>query len=176
MEFGVVSRAFLADEAMGFGDRDAEVDDEILGGERVDFVFELLEPFQIFAALFARDASALMGEIGADVTVGDDGVAGGEVGFDFWFGFEAIAGVEKSGEVGIDGVERAEIAVQKLAGEFAEEAVVTRETDLAERDFAIGESADEHVELRPFSGAVNSFEDDEFSARGHFVILKSSIG
>jgi len=31
---------------------------------------------------------------------------------------------------------------------------------LTQRDIALGKGASEHVELRPFSGAVNSFEDD----------------
>ena len=67
----------------------------------------------------------------------------------------------------VHGVERAEFAIQKARDQFAEESIVAREAYLRERNSARGKSPREHFELRPFSGAVNSLEDDEFSARRH---------
>ena len=45
----------------------------------------------------AGDARGLMGEIGADVAVGEDNLALVQGGFEFGLGFEAIAGVEQGG-------------------------------------------------------------------------------
>jgi hypothetical protein len=165
----VVARAFLADESMRFGYRKAKVDHKIFCGQRVDLIFKLLEPLDKFAAFLSSNASTLVREIRADVAVGEHRVPGSQLGFDPGLRFVAIAGVKKRGEVSVDCVERPEVAIQKARDKLAKKSVIAREADLAEWDVALGKRAGEHVELRPFSGAVNSFEDDEFSARCHRV-------
>src|SRR6202453_2378019 len=161
---------------MSFGRWHAKIDDEIFSGQRVHLIFKLLEPLQEFGALFGRDASALMREIRSDVTVGDDGLSGGKIGFDARLGFETVAGVEQGREVRIHGFEGTEISVEILAGHLAEKSVVTGKTDLRAIDAAGGECAHEHFELGAFAGAVNSFENDKFSAGRHRIAAQSSIG
>ncbi len=175
-QFCVIAGSLFADQAMSFGGRHAKIDDEIFGGQGVHLIFKLLEPLQEFGAFFGRDTSALVREIRADVTVGDDGLSGGEIGFDARFGFETVAGVEQGREVGVHGFEGTEISVEVLAGHSAEKSVVTRETDLRTSDAAGGEGAHEHFELGAFAGAVNSFENDKFSAGRHRIAAQSSIG
>ena len=61
----------------------------------------------------------------------------------------------------------AEFAVQEARHQVAEEAVVAREADAFVREAALGERGRQQIELRALSGAVNSFEDDEFPAWRH---------
>jgi len=117
-----------------------------------------------------------MREVRSDVTVGDDGLTGGKIGFDAGLGFETIAGVEQGREVRVHSFEGTEISVEILAGHLAEKSVVTREADLRTSDAAGGEGAHEHFELGAFAGAVNSFENDKFSAGRHRIAAKSNIG
>ncbi len=67
-----------------------------------------------------RDASGLVGEIGAHVAIGENNLAVVQCGFEFRLGFKAIAGIEQGSEVGIDPFQRTKIAIQELADHFAE--------------------------------------------------------
>jgi len=80
---GVTARRFTSDEALRFLRRDAKVEDEIFAGKAVDFVFEVLDPFQEFGALRWRDAGGLVRQIGADVAVDKNNLAAVERGLQF---------------------------------------------------------------------------------------------
>src|ERR1700720_2037378 len=121
---------------MRFRNRHAQIDDEILGGQRIDLIFELLEPLDKFVAILAPDAGALVREVRSDIAVCEDGVAGSKFRFNLGFCFVAIACIEQSGEVSVHAFERAEIAIQKARDELAEESVIARETDLSKGDIA----------------------------------------
>jgi hypothetical protein len=155
---------------MSFRDRDAQIYNEILSGQRVDLVFELLEPVDELASVFALNACALVREIRSDVAISENRPPRRKLRFNPGSRFVAIAGVEKRGEMSVHGIERPEITIQKARDQFAEESFIAREADLTQRNIALGKGASEHVELRPFSGAVNSFKDDEFSARWHRMV------
>ena len=67
----------------------------------------------------------------------------------------------------INGVERPKIAIQKLRHELAEEAVVIREAHSRVVDGAFRERAAQQLHLGMLPRAIDSLEDDKFSARGH---------
>ena len=141
---------------------DAEIDHAIFARKAVDFVFEVANPVgELSARLRRHDAGGLVREVGADVAIDEDDLAFGERGFDFAFGFEAIAGVEQSGEMRIDGFERAEFAVEKLADHFAEPGVVLRESGGVDADAGIVERGRQQIELRALAAAVDAFDGDE---------------
>ena len=164
---GVVARALLADQAVRLGHRHAQIDDEILGRQRVNFVFELLQPRQKFGALLARHARALVRQIRCDVAVGKHHFARRERGLDRGLRFQPVAGVEQRGKVRVHGGERAKFAIQKLRHELAEKAGIVGKADLRERHSPAAEFPGERFELRAFPGAVDSFEHDEFAAGRH---------
>src|SRR5215469_16155167 len=75
LKLRVVARTFLADKPVSFRYRNAQIDDEILSGQHVDLVFELLEPVDEFPAVFATNARTLVGEIRSDIAVCQNGSA-----------------------------------------------------------------------------------------------------
>src|ERR1700731_5301812 len=87
----------------------------------------MLDPAPKLVGFFRNDARGLMREIGADVAVDENDFALVEGGFDFGLGLEAVASVKERGEMGVDGFERPELAVEKLAYHFAEPGIVLRE-------------------------------------------------
>jgi hypothetical protein len=65
------------------------------------------------------------------------------------------------------GFERPKVAVQISRNEAAKKSVVAREADFLGRNSAARKRADEEIKLGSLSGAVNSFQYDEFSACRH---------
>ena len=63
--------------------------------------------------------------------------------------------------------QRAKIAVQELPHQFAEELLVVRKANLRHGDAFRFQRPHQQLDLRAFSGAVNPFNNDEFSARSH---------
>src|SRR6267378_6356100 len=124
---GVAAFRFVCDGLLGLGWGDAEIEDEVLTRQAVNAVFEMLDPATKVGALVRRGARGLVREIGADVAVDESDFALVEGGFDFGLGLEAVASVKERGEMGVDGFERAELAVEKLAYHFAEPGIVLRE-------------------------------------------------
>src|SRR5579871_5565867 len=108
-----------------------------------------------------------MRQIRGDVAVGQYRFPLDEIPFDGRFQFPAIAGIQQRRQMRIDGMEWAKVPIKELPGHFSEETLVVGEADLGERDFAVVKSVGQKLELRAFAGAVDSFEDNEFSARGH---------
>ena len=108
-------------------------------------------------------ASGLVREVGRDVAIGEDKFAVFEGAVSSWFGFEAIACVEKRGEVRVDRIERAKVAVEKLADHFAEPGVVVRETRRVDLHATRAQSFLEQVELGALAAAVDAFDSDEFA-------------
>ena len=70
--------------------------------------------------------------------------------------------------MGVHGFERAEITVQELADHFAEPGIILREARGIDRVAASLESEREELDLGAFAAAINAFDGDEFSGRGHF--------
>ena len=115
----------------------------------------------------ALDAGGLMGQIRADVAVGEDDFALVQGGFEAELGFEAIAGVKQGAEVRVDGFERAKIAVEELADHFAEPGIVLGETGRIDGMAAGGQGFLEQIDLRALAAAVDAFDGDEFSRWSH---------
>ena len=76
--------------------------------------------------LSGGDAGSLVGEIRGDIAIGKDQFALFERGGELLLGLEAVSGVKKRGEVWVNGLERAEIAVQELPDHFSEPGFVVR--------------------------------------------------
>src|SRR5580692_7354145 len=67
----------------------------------------------------------------------------------------------------IDGFERAELSVQKLADHFAEPGVVLREAGGKDGVAARFEGQRQEFNLRTLATAVDAFDSDQFSRKGH---------
>ncbi len=52
----ILASAFFADQAVRFSDRNAQVDNQVFGGQCIDPIFELLEPGEKLGALFRGHA------------------------------------------------------------------------------------------------------------------------
>src|SRR5437868_14527410 len=63
----------------------------------------------------------------------------------------------------IDGVERAELAIEKLADHFAKPGVVLRESSGVDADASILERAGKQIELRALAAAIDAFDGDELA-------------
>jgi PLP dependent protein len=163
----VVARAFFAHQAVRFCHRHAKIDYEIFGRNRVDFIFELLQPRQEFGSSLPHHTRALMRQVRGNVTVGEHGLSRSERGFDRWFGLETVARIEQRGKVRVYGRKRAEFAIEKSRDEFAEKTGIVGKADLRERHSPAVELAGECFELRAFTRAVDPFEHDELSAGRH---------
>jgi hypothetical protein len=166
------TRRLLCDKSLCLGWRDAQVQDQAFAREAVDVVFEMLDPSDEFGAFFCGSAGGLMGKIRTDIAVGKNNLAVAQSRFERRLGFEAIAGVEKGREVRIERTERAEIAVEELADEFAESGTILREASGKDGVTAIGERAGEEFNLRAFAAAIDAFNGDEFSGAGHYAMSR----
>src|SRR5271163_1096644 len=78
--------------------------------------------------------------------------------------------------MGINGFQRAKVAVEEASHQLAKKSIVTGEAHLREGDSARQECAPNHFQLRAFPRAVNSLENDEFAAGRHRFEEQSSIG
>lgn len=164
----VNASGFARDEFLGLARRDAEIEDKRFVRKIVNVVFEMLDPVDEGGASGFGDASGLMGEIGADVAVGEYDFSGVESGVEAEFGFEAITGVKERAEMRVNGFERAKIAVEKLADHFAEPGgFVLRKASGKDGMACRGESFFEESDLSAFAAAVDAFDGDEFSGRRH---------
>jgi hypothetical protein len=89
----VSARGLARNEPLGFLGRNAKVKNQILPWEAVDFVFEVLDPFEKLGALRGRDTRGLMRQIGSDVAVDEDNLTAVQRGFQLKSGFETVAGI-----------------------------------------------------------------------------------
>jgi PLP dependent protein len=163
-ESGIFPGAFGGYQALRFGSRDAQINDQIFHRKAVDLVLETPQPLQEFLAASWLDPRALMRQVGRDVAVRQHQVALRQRRFHLWPGFQTITGVEQGGKMRVHLFQRAEIAVQVARHEAAEKAVVARETQVQQGHAAPLEGAHQHLHLGAFARAVNPFESDEFSA------------
>src|SRR5882724_7632709 len=127
----------------------------------------MLDPGEKFTALAGRRARCLVREIGSDVAVGEDDLAGLESGLEFGLGLEAVTGVEQGGEVRINGLEGAEFAIEEATDHAAEPRIVLREAGGIDGVSAQVERLGEQVDLGALAAAVDAFDGDEFSERRH---------
>src|SRR5260370_39133290 len=118
----------MCDERLGLGGRHAKVENQVLAGQFVDAIFEMLDPATKLVTLFGDDARGLMREIGADVAVDENDFAFVEGCFNLRLGLEAVACVEQRGEMRVYGFERAEFAVYNLAPHLSKPGVVLEES------------------------------------------------
>src|ERR1700687_2972835 len=169
---GVAAFCLLCDEFLGLGRGHAKIEDEILAGQFVNVVFEMLNPAPKRVALVRRGTGGLMREIGTDVAVDEYDFAFVEGGFDFGLGFEAITGVEQRGEMRVQGVELAELAIKKLADHFAEPGVVLRKCRGIDAmpTFAGGEDPVQEIHLRALAAAIDAFDGNEPAERSSIYI------
>ena len=130
----VYSRArFLADQAVRLGHRHAQIDHQIFRRQRVDFIFELLEPGEKFSRAF-RAARARPDAPDSKPRSGPRArFARRERRFDAGLRFQAVAGVEQRGKMRVHRGERAKFAIEKLRHQLAEKTAVIGEADLRER-------------------------------------------
>ena len=165
--FGVAAGGFARDEFLRLARRDSEVEHQRFARQIINVVFQMLDPGNEALAVCGRDEGSLMGEIRADVAVGEDDFALVQGGFEAEFGFEAIAGIEERAEVRINGFERAKIAVEELADHFAEPGIVLGETCGID-GMAIGDQGFfEQVDLCALAAAVDALDGYEFSRWRH---------
>jgi len=164
---GVAALGFAGDQFLGVARRNAEIEDKIFAWQAVDVVFEMFDPGHECGAFFRGSAGDLMGEVGGNVAVGEDDATFLEGGLQGGFGFEAVAGVEHGREMGIDGIERAEFAVEKFADHFAEPGIVLREADGKDGVATGGEGYCEQLDLGALAASVDAFDGDECAASDH---------
>src|SRR4029077_12066037 len=72
VQFCVVAGALLSNHTMRLGRGGAQVEDEILDRQRIDAIFELLQPFEELGAFCWRNECGLMRQIRADGADGED--------------------------------------------------------------------------------------------------------
>src|SRR5580692_4669762 len=116
-----------------------------------------------------------MRHIGADVSVGQHKFPGAKRGFHLGFRFQAVPGIQQRGEVRIDRLQRAKLPVQVAPHKLSVERFVPRKTDLKRGQAACLERASKQFQLSPLSRPINSFESNQFSARGHCLFRQSSV-
>src|SRR5208282_2526692 len=133
----------------------------------MNLIFELLEPCEEFLALLARHARALMREIRTYVAVGEQYLPRGKSRFENGLRFETVARVEQCRKVRIDRSEWTEFPVQEFRDELAEKTAIVGKADLRKRNSPTRERKRKRIKLRTFPGAVDSLENDKFSARQH---------
>ena len=145
----------------------AEVKHQILFGEAVDPVLEVLDPRTELSTLFGGTTSCLVRKVGADVAIGEDDLAAVESSDDGTFVLEAVAGVEQGSEVRVNRVYGTEVTIEELASHLAEPGAVLREAG-GEDAMASGlESLRKQANLSLFTAAVYAFDGDKLSASGH---------
>src|ERR1700723_1096067 len=135
-QFGVLAFGFFTHQAVRFFGGHAQVDHQVFGRQREQAIFEFFEPRQKFAALGWRNASALMRQVGRDVTVCEQSFTRCKIRFQGWTRFAAVFCVKQRGEMRVDRFQRAEFAVEETRHELAEKSVVAREAHLREGDAA----------------------------------------
>ena len=127
LHFGIAAGGFAGDEFLRLARRDPEIEHQRFSREIVNVVFEMFDPGDESWTVCGIGACGLMGEIRADVAVGEDNFALVQGGFEAELGFEPIAGVEQGAEMWINGFERTKIAIEELADHFAEPGIVLGE-------------------------------------------------
>ncbi len=156
---------FAPDESLRIARRKTQVEDQRFSRQTVDTIFEMFDPCLEGGALGSRDSCGLMGEVGADIAVGQDHLAAVEGRFDLGFGFQTISGIEKRSEVWINAFERPELAIEKAADHFPKPGVVLRETGGVDGIAASREGFGKQFHLGALAATVDSLDGDEFSAR-----------
>src|SRR6202035_4113189 len=76
--------------------------------------------------------------------------------------------------MGIDGVERAEFAVEKLADHFTKPGVVLRKPGRIDADTGMVQRGSEQIELRAFAAAVDAFDGNKPAQRSGIRAGKQS--
>lgn len=121
----------------------------------------MFDPAEELGALFGGGACDLMRKIGGDVAVDENDAAFVEHGFETRFGFEPVTGVKKSGEVGIDGLKWAVVAIQEFADHTAEPGIVLREASRIDGVCFRGKGMFENLSLSVFAAAIDTLDGDE---------------
>jgi PLP dependent protein len=127
----------------------------------------MLDPGEEFGAAPGRGAGGLVREIRTDVPVGEHDLPCAQRGFQLRPSFEAVARVEQGSEMRIDAFKRTEFAIEELANHPAEPRIVLRESGGINGIAAQPERLGQQLDLRALAAAVDPFDGDEFSARGH---------
>ena len=176
MEFGVVALRFFADEALRLGRRDAKIDNQILDRQcrRLDIRAAQARreiPRACRAALARPDA------LGSRRYSGRREACGRLIGRFPSLNATPSGRPHTAVPRNADRLHRAvRIPHSKTARPIFRKNHRSEGSSLGEWESARSQSPRQHFQLRPFSGAVNSFEDDEFSARRHRVSTSLAHG
>src|ERR1700722_15843879 len=108
-----------------------------------------------------------MRQVGRDVTVGQHHFPRVQILADSRRGLHPVSRVEHGRKMRIHLFQRAEIAVQELPRQFAEESLIVGKSNGSNRQALGFQRAHQAFDLRAFSGPVNPFHHNEFSARSH---------
>ena len=124
-------------------------------------VFRAENPFaQRFRFLCIGGLGALVGDIGIDIPVQQDGFSGGERFADGVSSPPAVLGVQQGHQLRMHGVDGAEASAEKLADEVAvHRRVIAREMDVLQAAKPL-QVFPEAADLRGFARAVQTFQDD----------------
>jgi pyridoxal phosphate enzyme (YggS family) len=163
----VITGRFQTNQMVSHGRGNTQVDNQIFRRQTVDVVFDMFQPGEKFLAPLGGDARGLVREIRSSVAVGEYGLARRQGGVKLALGLVPVSRIQQCGEVGVHGVERTELSIEVAGDELAEGRCVARKAHTNNRNSAGFEPVRKQVELRALSGAVNAFQDDQFSAQGH---------
>ena len=164
---GVAAGGLTCHELLCRTGRDSEIEHQGFSRQVVNVVLQMFNPGDEGRAVRGRGARGLVGEVRADVAVGEHDFAFIEGCFQARLGFKAIARIEQGAEVRVNRFERAKVAVQELTDHFAEPGVVLRETGGINGIAGGDESFLEQIDLRALAAAVDAFDGDEFSRWSH---------
>src|SRR5260370_38538301 len=156
----VAAWGFQSDQAMCLRDGNSQIDDQVFDRQTVNSILDMPEPRKKLVAFLGRDTFRLVREIRADVAIGEYNLPRGQGRFELTIGFKTVSGVNEGREVRVDGFKRTEIAIEIAPREFAEARIVARESDALDREPPRLKCKGKQIQLRAFSGAVNSFERD----------------
>jgi len=144
--------------------RQVEKDRRVGPGQAEHAELEVFDPVHERRALVGRQLGGLVRNVGSDVAIVDDHVATLVEPLQFVAVFEPVAGIQNGDELGMNGVERPERAVEVVADLAPEQGLLIRR----KRDDGGGQVVRlaplaQQFGLRAFAASVDAFEGDAYS-------------